>query len=152
MPEKKVVIKQLDWEQANLDQILEIENSSFEKVDAFTLEDFEFWYSFNPDFCLVAEIDGRIVGDIFCRIQRYKLELASLAIHPDYRRSGIGSMLINEVATQARMFAIRKIGLEVRETNSSALAFWQKMGFSITGSQPNYYADGGTALQMIKDI
>ena len=61
-------------------------------------------------------------------------------------------MLLNEVATQARMFAIRKIGLEVRETNLSALAFWQKMGFSIIDNQPDYYADGGTALRMIKDI
>ena len=152
MPEKKVVIKQLVWEQASLDQILEIENSSFNKLDAFTLEDFEFWYSFNPDFCLVAEADGRIVGNIICRIQRYKLELASLAIHPDYRRYGIGSMLINEIAAQAKMFAIRKIGLEVRESNISALAFWQKMDFIITGSVPNFYADGETALQMEKNI
>jgi ribosomal-protein-alanine N-acetyltransferase len=148
----KVTIRQLVWEESDIHQILEIENASFNKDDAYSLEDFERWYSYNPDFCIVAEIDGKIVGNMICRIQRYSLDLASCAIHPDYRRSGIGSLLLNETEIMSRKFGIRKIYLEVRKSNASAQAFWQKMGFEILDILPGFYADGEEALRMRKSI
>lgn len=148
----KVTIRQLVWEESDLHQILEIENASFNKDDAYSLEDFERWYSYNPDFCIVAEIEGKIVGNMICRIQRYSLDLASCAVHPDYRRSGIGSLLLNETEITSRKFGIRKIYLEVRKSNTVGQAFWQKMGFEVLDILPGFYVDGEEALRMRKSI
>jgi len=152
MPEEKMVVRQLVWEETDLHQILEIENSSFNKFDAYTLEDFKRWYGYNPDLCVVAEINGRIVGSMISRISQDKLDLASLAIHPAYRRCGVGSALLNYTEIQMKKYAVKKIELEVRKSNSSALNFWQEMGFVIFGKLPGFYEDGEEALQMRKII
>jgi [ribosomal protein S18]-alanine N-acetyltransferase len=152
MTDTRVTIRRLQDEESDLRQVVSIENLSFNKDDAYSREDFKRWMGYNPDFCMVAEIDGRIVGDMICRILRYKLDLASCAIHPDYRRYGIGSALLKEMETLARKFGVRKIELQVRKTNSSGLAFWQKMGFEESGILPGFYPDGEDGLQMSKKI
>jgi len=152
MTDSSVTIRMLQDDESDLRQVVEIENLSFNKDDAYTREDFRRWLGYNPEFCLVAEIDGRIVGDMICRILCYKLDLASCAIHPDYRRFGIGSLLLKEMETLAGKFGIRKIELQVRKTNSSGLAFWQKMGFEESDNLPGFYPDGEDGLQMSKKI
>ncbi len=152
MTDIHVTIRRLQDEESDLRQVVSIENLSFNKDDAYSREDFKRWMGYNPDFCMAAEIDGRIVGDMICRILRYKLDLASCAIHPDYRRYGIGSLLLKEMETLARKFGVRKIELQVRKTNSNGLAFWQKMGFEESGILPGFYPDGEDGLQMSKKI
>ena len=152
MSQEKMIVKQLVWEDENLRQMLEIENSSFNRLDAYTLEDFSRWYSYNPDLCVVAESDGHIVGYMISRILRDKVDLASLAIHPAYRRCGIGSALLAYTVTQMRKYGIKQIELEVRKNNAAAIAFWQELGFVPFGSLPGFYADGEEALRMRKTI
>lgn len=152
MNDMGVTIRPLQDEESDLRQVVEIENLSFSKDDAYTREDFRRWLGYNPEFCLVAEIDGRIVGDMICRILRYKLDLASCAIHPEYRRYGVGSLLLREMETLAAKFGVRKIELQVRKTNSDGLAFWQKMGFEESGVLPAFYPDGEDGLQMSKGL
>lgn len=152
MSEEKIIVKQLVWEEESLRQILEIENSSFNKFDAYSLEDFKRWYGFNPDLCVVAEIEDRIVGCMISRIVEDRLDLASLAIHPTYRRRGIGSALLSYTITHMKKQGINQIELEVRKTNASAIAFWQKLGFVLFGSLPGFYEDGEDALRMRKTV
>ena len=139
-------------QESDLRQILEIENYSFKEEDAYTREDFQRWFSVNPDFCVVAEIDGKIVGDMICRIKRYRLDLGSCAIHPDYRRRGVGAAILREMEKRARGFGIHQIDIEVRPSNTSAQAFWQAVGFEQFGSTPGFYPDGEDALLMCKKI
>lgn len=148
----EITIRQLAWEESDLRQILEIESLSFNQADAYTRDDFQRWYSVNPDFCIVAEIDGQIVGDMICRIKRYRLDLGSCAIHPDYRQRGVGAALLQEMEKRAQAFSIHQIDLEVRPSNTSAQAFWQGVGFEQFGSTPGFYPDGEDALLMCKKI
>jgi ribosomal-protein-alanine N-acetyltransferase len=123
---------------ATFARLLKLKICRFSKDDAYTREDFRRWLGYNPGFFLVAEIDGRIVGDMICRILRYKTGFASCAIHPDYRLYGIGSLLLREMETLAAKFGVRKIELQVRKTYSDGLAFWQKMGFEESGVLPAF--------------
>jgi ribosomal-protein-alanine N-acetyltransferase len=151
-PEEKISVRQLLWEETELNQILKIEQSSFNKFDAYTLEDFKRWYGFNPDLCLVAEIDRSIAGYLVSRVLKDKLDLASLAINPAYRRRGVGAALLEYAEMQMEKYKLKVIELEVRKTNSIALAFWQRMGFAVFGSQPDFYEDGEEAVLMRKFI
>ena len=152
MSADKITIRDLAWEESDLLQILEIENLSFNKEDAYTREDFQRWFNVNPDFCIVAEIDGQIAGNMICRIKRYRLDMGSCAIHPNYRRQGVGAALLAEMEKRARGFGIHQIDLEVRPSNISAQAFWQALGFEEFKVSPGFYPDGEDALLMSKKI
>ena len=152
VPEGQITIRQLTLSWSCLNQIVEIEKLSFNKYDAYNKDDFRRWLGYNPDLCLVAEIDGRIAGDMISRILDDKAELASLAIHPTYRRREVGSALLEETVSRVKAYGVDHIDLEVRETNLDGFRFWKKMGFMLMGKQPGYYKDGETALQMRKYI
>ena len=94
--ERKILIRQLEWSDAELEQILEIDALCFNRYDAYTIDDYRRWYGYNPDLCLVAEIDGRIAGDMLTKIVGERAELGSMATHPDFRRLGVGRALLDE--------------------------------------------------------
>ena len=146
----EIHVRQLAWEEADIDQILEIERSSFNHYDAYSLADFERWYHYNPDLCIVAEVNGRIAGYVISRILPGIGDLASLAINPAYRRRGIGTALLDEIERRVKEYGVNEINLEVRKTNLTGLAFWQNMGFILFGTLPGFYEDGEDAIRMRK--
>lgn len=146
----EITIRQLAWQESELQQILQIEASVFNSFDAYQLEDFERWFHYNPDLCLVAEMEGRIAGYVITRILPRHGDLASLAIHPDYHRLGIGSALLEATEERVMGYGKKKITIEVRKTNITGLAFWKKMGFITFGKHPGFYEDGEEAILMKK--
>jgi len=152
MKAEGIVIRDIRADKADLEQLAAIEQLCFNQADAWSDKDFKQWLNTNPDFCIAAELDGRIVGSVFGRIQRYRLNIGSCAIHPDYRRSGIAAALLAALAKRAKAFSIHQIDLEVRPSNSTALAFWHEMGFEQFKTEPGFYLDGEDALLMHKKI
>jgi ribosomal-protein-alanine N-acetyltransferase len=143
-------VRQLAWEEADIDQILEIERFSFNQYDAYSLADFERWYHYNPDLCIVAVVDGHIAGYVISRIMPGIGDLASLAVNPAYRRRGIGTALLDAIERRVRKYGVNEINLEVRKTNLTGLTFWQNMGFVPFGMLPGFYEDGEDAIRMRK--
>jgi [ribosomal protein S18]-alanine N-acetyltransferase len=143
-------VRQLAWEEADIDQILEIERFSFNQYDAYSRADFERWYHYNPDLCMVAVVDGRIAGYVISRILRGIGDLASLAIAPAHRRRGIGTALLDATERRLREHGVNEINLEVRKTNLTGLTFWQNMGFVPFRMLPGFYEDGEDAIGMRK--
>ena len=62
-------------------------------------------------------------------------EILNLVVDPDFRRRGLGRMLLNEA------FQVHpgEVFLEVRESNSGARRFYQALGFHEVGIRPEYY-------------
>jgi [ribosomal protein S18]-alanine N-acetyltransferase len=146
-----IYVRQLAWEVEEILQILEIEHSSFNQYDAYSLADFERWYHYNPDLCIVAVVDNRcIAGYALSRILPGIGDLGSLAISPVYRRCGIGTILLRETERRIKEYGVNEINLEVRKTNLVGLAFWQNMGFIPFGTLRGFYEDGGDAIRMRK--
>jgi ribosomal-protein-alanine acetyltransferase len=96
--------------------------------------------------CLVAELDGRVVGFVVCRILDDKEgEVLSLVVDPPFRRRGIGKRLMLQVLGRSR----ESWFLEVRQSNSPALILYRNLGFQEISRRPNYYQDTGeTAVVM----
>jgi len=149
---QKIIIRQLEWNDQELEQILEIDALCFNEYDAYTLEDYQRWFNFNPDLCLVAVIGGRIAGDVISRTVEGRAELASMATHPSYRRRGVAESLLAETVCRIKALGIHQIDIEVRKTNFIGLSFWKKMGFEVIGEHPGFYGDGEDAWQMRKNI
>ncbi len=78
----------------------------------------------------VAENKG-IVGCVALRIFWNDLaEIRSLCVHPDYRRRGVGSLLVRAALDEARAFGIQKVFTLTRSPK-----FFEKLNFKIVDKQ-----------------
>ena len=89
------------------------------------------------DGVLVADSAGAIVGA--CLLRRHAhpafrgvLQLA-VSVDPDWRRKGVGRMLVDGAVGVATAADVRRIQLAVVDGNSPALALFQSAGFQIEG-------------------
>ena len=66
-------------------------------------------------------------------------ELANIAVAPGCRGRGVGSALLDAVLAAARERGAREVFLEVRESNQTARAMYERRGFQQIGRRPGYY-------------
>jgi ribosomal-protein-alanine N-acetyltransferase len=129
-----------------------IERESF--PDPWKKETFLEALAYYPSTCFVAEDDGRIAGFIAAGIENTGVELyghiMNLAVSPEYRHRGIGSMLVQQVEQACMLEGTTAVSLEVRETNVGARAFYHRIGYRQVLRIAEYYADGDTAAVMMK--
>ena len=90
---------------------------------------------------LVAEEDGRVAGYIGSQTVCEESDMMNVAVHPDFRRRGIGEALVKALETELRARGSRCLTLEVRASNAPAIALYEKLGFSQVGLRKNYYRD-----------
>ena len=101
----------------------------------------------NPTSLLwVAEQDSpegspRVVGAVVVWMILDEAHIATLAVHPDYRRQGISQQLLVIVLRQAIERGAALATLEVRANNLAAQALYKKFRFEIVGRRPRYYQD-----------
>lgn len=67
--------------------------------------------------------------------------ITNIAVHPEFRNSGVGSLLMEELLREAKSRGILALTLEVRKSNENAQALYRKYGFEDGGSRKEYYAD-----------
>ena len=65
--------------------------------------------------------------------------MTNLAVHPDFRRKGIGQALLNALEDEGRRIDADTISLEVRKSNLSAIKLYEMTGYTIVGERPNFY-------------
>lgn len=80
---------------------------------------------------LIAEIKGKIVGTIFCTHDGRKGWMNRLAVHPEIRRSGLGSILIQEGERRLRERGIRVIAAMIWESNYPSRMLFEKEGYEL---------------------
>ncbi len=87
----------------------------------------------------VAEGRGVVGGFLVGRRVSEELEILNLAVRREYRRQGIATELLADTLESGRTWRAKKVFLEVRESNASAIAFYSHYGFATTGRRPHYY-------------
>ena len=88
---------------------------------------------------LILEIETNVVGFLVGRAIDHEWELENIAVSADVHRRGLGSLILNEFLNMARQEKAEAVFLEVRESNRSARAFYEKWGFTEAGRRPRYY-------------
>ena len=66
-----------------------------------------------------------------------------LAIHPDYRSSGLGQLLLLSLLKDAIARQLKWATLEVNVNNFGAINLYKKFGFQVAGTRKNYYQSTG---------
>jgi ribosomal protein S18 acetylase RimI-like enzyme len=104
---------------------------------------------------LVAEVDGKIVGESIALVRHHKHCVSgraySLAIDPAFRGRKIGEKLMREMIEQLRLRNVRRIYLEVEATNVAAIGLYRRLGFSNIGTLADYYGEGKHGAHMLYD-
>lgn len=88
---------------------------------------------------LVAVEDGVVLGYVGAQTAADESDIMNIAVHPQYRRAGLGKKLLSALQTALLARASTAITLEVRSSNNSAITLYEKMGFITVGCRPNYY-------------
>jgi len=102
---------------------------------------------------LVAEKDGKIAGYVVAIVQGLGLgHIISIAVHPEYRRQGIGVALILRLIEILKEQGASVIRLEVRKSNIVAQKTYAKLGFRILHAIKKYYENGEDCVVMLKAI
>lgn len=66
-------------------------------------------------------------------------ELANIAVRPGLRGRGLGARLLDEVVAVSRRRGVKKLYLEVRDSNDAALRLYERFGFREVGRRRSYY-------------
>lgn len=90
---------------------------------------------------LVARVSAGIAGFAAGLRVADELELYSVVVSTAWRRRGVGRALLLALGRDGST-----IHLEVRASNTPALAFYRALGFEPVGRRVRYYADGEDAL------
>ncbi len=131
----------------DLRRILEIETASFGR-DAWDRRIFEDALKRDPGLFVVARLSGRIAGYSISCIERGAAELESIAIHPVYRRRGMGDALMNFTRRELGRLGMTALRLMVRIDNEQAIGFYRRLGFVRVRTVRGYYGRGQDAWRM----
>jgi ribosomal-protein-alanine N-acetyltransferase len=82
---------------------------------------------------------NKIIGYVIFWVIGEDVQINNIAIHPDFRGMGVGEQVLRQVIEQVRFRGARLITLEVRPSNSAALALYKKLGFRLMGIRRGYY-------------
>jgi ribosomal-protein-alanine N-acetyltransferase len=89
----------------------------------------------------VAEVNGTIAAMLVLWFIVDEAHIATIAVHPDFRRQGIGEQILLHALRDIQDEGARRAFLEVRAGNLAAQAMYKKYGFEVTGVRPRYYKD-----------
>lgn len=88
---------------------------------------------------LVAMEQDRLAGYIGSQSVEGEADMMNVAVHPDFRRQGVGKQLILALIQELKARNVHCLTLEVRASNETAICLYEKLGFEQIGRRPNYY-------------
>ncbi|GAA4663367.1 ribosomal protein S18-alanine N-acetyltransferase [Bartonella pachyuromydis] len=101
----------------------------------------------------LIENPEQIIGFCLCRLILDEAEIITIAVHPHFRRKGIGTFLIDSTLRHLHNERAIKLFLEVEEINLSALKLYHRFQFKQISKRPAYYQtknSSGNAIVMQK--
>src|SRR5215813_306997 len=128
--------------EGDLDQVLAIERVSF--ITPWTRAAFSYEIESNKVArCTAMHVGDRVVGYLCFWEIGHEIHITNLAVHPEWRRRGVARRLLATALAEGASRGVVLAFLEVRPTNTRALALYDSLGFQIIGRRNGYYFDTG---------
>jgi ribosomal-protein-alanine N-acetyltransferase len=90
---------------------------------------------------LSPRIPGVIVGYGGCWLIAGEAHISTIAVHPDFRGQGLGELLLIGMLQRGINLGGAYSVLEVRASNLTAQALYEKYGYKVVGRRKGYYRD-----------
>jgi ribosomal-protein-alanine N-acetyltransferase len=134
----------------DLKAVHQLERTCFE-LDAWPLLDILGVLTIPQIIRYKAQQDEKMIGFIAADLRRSQATawIATLAVLPEYRRSGVGARLLERCEENIDLPLIR---LCVRENNLPAIQLYLKYGYQQVDTWKKYYRGGDNALVFEKEV
>ena len=84
---------------------------------------------------------GELIGYAGCWEILEEAHVTTIAVAPEYRGQSLGEALFVTLLNQCYKDMIKYVTLEVRVSNTPAIALYEKYGFKSLGTRKGYYQD-----------
>ena len=127
--------------QDDADAVAAIEEKSF----AMPWKRDDFWREATNELAtyIVGELDGKIIAYAGAWVSFNQAEVMSVAVEPELRGQGIGTILFGELIRLVKERGATSITLEVRPSNTAAIKLYESFGLRSVGRRRGYYIDNG---------
>ena len=101
----------------------------------------------------VCSEDGRAVAYGGMLIVPDEGQVTNVAVRPDFRRRGLGALIVEAFIREARERGLEQISLEVRASNEAAIGLYRRFGFYAAGMRRRFYRNPSEdAIVMLLDL
>ncbi len=141
----------------DIPEILDIERAVYQGQTPWNFENFESQIrNQERTLYLVVRHNDEMVAFAGCDMQygKYEAHITNIAVLPTYQKLGLGQMLIRILIDEADRRGLRKVSLEVRQSNEVAHEAYRFAGFVDKIVKKDYYTDipEEDAIEMVYSI
>ena len=147
----KLVVQVRDYRPEDFQTLWRIDQECFAAGISYSCGELARYIQNKRSFTLVGEVDGRTAGFIVAARERKDVgHIITIDIGAEFRRSGLGSKLMAAAEERLRTAGCTFLFLEMAVDNTTALAFYKRLGYSVINAIPRYYLDSVDALVLAK--
>ncbi len=99
--------------------------------------------------CTDDETDSTVAGYIVYWVLFEEASLQTVAVGMEHRGMGFAKAMVRALVSDAVKNGAKKVNLEVRKSNSSAIQLYQGQGFTVAQVRKGFYSNGEDAYQMV---
>ena len=136
-----ISFKELDYKDFEL--CYEIDSDT---ICLWTKKQWEFEFKKRGVKVVALLLNREIIGIYVVQIIIDEAQLNFFSIKEKYRRKGYGSCLMRNLIKQCEKLSLKRVLLEVSDTNLVAEIFYNKFKFLTVGRRKNYYKNGSDAV------
>ncbi len=100
----------------------------------------------------VLMLANLVIGICVFQVVLDEAQINYFVVNKQFRKRGFGFYLMNYLINRCEKLNIKKILLEVSQSNLTAEKFYNRFDFSTVGIRKNYYKDGSDALLKEKKL
>lgn len=143
-------------EKADLPRLFALDQICFPAGIAYSLGEFRALLRSSQVFSVLAEEDAVLAGFAMAQtmlLRRVRVgQIVTIDVAPEYRRRGLGRLLMDAIEAAARAGGAEALRLEVAVDNAAALGFYARLGFVAIGEIEGYYHGNLNAIAMEKPL
>ncbi|WIG57072.1 MAG: Ribosomal-protein-S18p-alanine acetyltransferase [Rhodanobacteraceae bacterium] len=138
---------------ADIDALLALEEATFDS-DLISRAQWRHYIGSASTAVFISGMRGRAdaAAVVFYRRNAHAARLYSLAVGAHARGGGLGSVLLAAAEADARARGCTSMRLEVRADNPSAIALYERRGYTRIAHLPAFYEDGADGWRYMKRL
>jgi ribosomal protein S18 acetylase RimI-like enzyme len=147
-----VPFKLREYKTEDFDRLHAIDQECFPPGIAYSRRELSYYMKLRGAFTIVADDEkGAIAGFIVAqKHQRGMGHVVTIDTLKPYRRSGLGTLLMNEVETRLKGAGCDAMFLEAAVDNLPAIKFYERLGYVVVKTLPGYYPNNLDGLLLVK--
>ena len=97
-------------------------------------------------------IENLVIGICVFQVVLDEAQINYFVVNKKFRKNGFGSYLMSDLIKKCEKLNLKKLLLEVSQSNVTAERFYSSFDFFTVGIRKNYYKDGSHALLKEKKL